>query len=91
MRYAEMTPEEREKLLDDPDNYPLPVTFLGKTGLLSFEAVELLREHEVDFDVDDRPAAEILDPECLARRDAESRAGSPAARLMSLLRPLAGR
>lgn len=60
MRYSEMTPLQRQQLFGDPGNYPLKVTFLNSTGLLNREAVDLLREQNVDFDVDDEQARRLL-------------------------------
>jgi len=61
VRYSQMSDEQRQQLLDNPEHYPLRVSFLGKVGLLSFEEVELLRQHDVDFDVADRQVAAILE------------------------------
>jgi hypothetical protein len=55
-----MSAEQRRHLLDDAANYPLYVTFLDKTGLLTFEEVHFLREKGVDFDVNDKQAEEVL-------------------------------
>lgn len=60
MRYSEMTEPRRRRLLADPDNYPLRVKFLGKVGLLSPNAIDLLIARGVDFEVDDGQAGEIL-------------------------------
>lgn len=60
MRYSQMSDEQRRQLLGEPANYPLRVSFLGKRGLLMPGDVELLRRHEVDFDVDDDQIEEIL-------------------------------
>lgn len=59
MRYSQMSDEQRQQLLDEPANYPLKVSFLGKRGLLMPGEVELLRRHEVDFDLDDDQISEI--------------------------------
>lgn len=55
-----MSPEQRQQILDEPDNYPLRVTFLGKTGLLTFEEAAFLRENAIDFEVDSSQIEEIL-------------------------------
>jgi len=60
MRYSEMNPSERERILGNPDNYPLKVTFLGNTSLLNFAAIDLPRSQGVDFDVDDEQARRLL-------------------------------
>ncbi|MHB1417590.1 MAG: hypothetical protein ACYC1C_20270 [Chloroflexota bacterium] len=60
MLYSEMSAQQRELLLDNLDNYPLRVSFLGKSGLLSAEGVALLRKNNVDFDLDDRQARNII-------------------------------
>ena len=60
MRFSELSPEERGVLLQEADNFPLRVTFLGKIGLLTREELDLLQAHGVDFDVDDHQVAEIL-------------------------------
>lgn len=78
MLYSEMSAQQRELLLDNLDNYPLRVSFLGKSGLLSAEGVELLRKHDVDFDLDDRQARSIMSGATVpkapwARRAAKSR------------------
>ena len=59
MRYTQMSPTQRQQLLENPDNYPLRVSFLGKSGLLTYEEVGFLREHAVDFDVDQSQLAEL--------------------------------
>lgn len=59
MRYSEMSDELRVQLLDDPDNYPFRVRFLGKEGLLSMEELLFLRDNEVDFDISDAQIEEI--------------------------------
>lgn len=60
MRYSEMGLRQRQWLLANPENYPLRIDFLGKTGLLGFEAVALLVRHGVDFDVDDDQITKLL-------------------------------
>ena len=60
MLYSQMSPEQRQALLDNPENYPLHVRFLGKVGIVDYEQVKFLRVNGVDFDVDDRQAAEVL-------------------------------
>ncbi len=60
MYYSQMTLRQRQELFEDPRHYPLRVTFLGKTGLLSFEAVSLMVSHEVDFAVDDGQFEETM-------------------------------
>ncbi|MCL5025935.1 MAG: hypothetical protein M1531_05510 [Chloroflexi bacterium] len=60
MRYSQMTLQQRQQLLEDPQNYPLRVDFFGKTGLLSVEGVALLICHGVDFSLDDAQANGIL-------------------------------
>ncbi len=60
MKHSEMSPVQRKLLLEDEESYPLRVTFLGKVGLLTMEQVTFLREHQIDFDVDDRQAAAVL-------------------------------
>lgn len=60
MKYSQMTPEQRKELLDNPENYPLRVAFLGKVALLTLPEVAFLQRNGVDFDVDDRQVAEIL-------------------------------
>ena len=72
MKYSQMSPRQRKELLENPDNYPLYVTFLNKTGLLTFEQVAFLREHDVDFDVEDR-LAEVVLGRAVVRRAAEER------------------
>ncbi len=72
MKYSQMSPGQRKELLENPDNYPLYVTFLNKTGLLTFEQVAFLREHDVDFDVEDRLAEVVLGRE-VVRQAAEER------------------
>ena len=59
MRYSQMSREQRQQWLGDPQSYPLRVSFLGKEGLLSYGEVAFLREHGVDFEVDDAQIAEI--------------------------------
>ena len=61
MRYSEMRDEWRHQLLDDPEIYPLRVTFLGKTGILTMEQVSFMRKNGVDFNVDDDQLLEILE------------------------------
>ena len=60
MQYSEMTPAQRGALLDDPDVYPLRVTFLGKAAILTREEIAFLRQNGVDFDVDQNQADRIL-------------------------------
>ncbi len=60
MKYSEMSPEQRKAIIDDPENYPLLVSFLGKTGLLMPPEVDFLIRSGVDFEVDDHQVAEIL-------------------------------
>ena len=60
MRYSQMSPEQRALLFDRSENYPLRIHFLGKTGLLSAEAVALLRQHGVEFEVDDKQVEAIF-------------------------------
>ncbi len=60
MKYSEMNPAQRKLLLEDEESYPLRVSFLGKVGILTLEQVTFLREHQVDFDVDDHQAAAVL-------------------------------
>jgi len=67
MKYSRMSLEQRKLLLEDPESYPLRVTFLGKTGIITEEQVAFLLENHVDFDVDDRQAAEVLGPEAVQR------------------------
>lgn len=54
-----MSPRQRQEILGEKENFPLRATFLGKTGLLSFDEVDFLRQNGVDFDLDDRQLAEI--------------------------------
>jgi len=61
MLYSQMSDDQRRQLLDDREMYPWRVTFLGKTGILSYEAISLLRDSGVDFDVDDHQIAEMLE------------------------------
>ena len=67
MKYSEMDPVQRKLLLEDEESYPLHLTFLGKEGILTMEQVLFLREHEVDFDVDDRQAAAVLGEQAVQR------------------------
>lgn len=60
MRYSQLSLELR-LLLEDPENYPLLVTFLGKRGLLTFEEIAFLRRNGVDFDIDDHQVATLLE------------------------------
>lgn len=60
MRYSDMSEEQRRVLLEDPANYPLRVRFMGKRGLLMPDAIVLLRQNEIDFEVDDVQIENIL-------------------------------
>jgi hypothetical protein len=60
MLYSQMSPAQRQTVFDRPENYPFRVSFLGKVGILSPAAVDLLRQSGVDFDVDDAQAATLL-------------------------------
>lgn len=59
MRYSQMSQEQRQQWLDDPQSYPLRISFLGKEALLSRPEVSFLREQGVDFELDDAQIAEI--------------------------------
>lgn len=65
MLYSCMSPEQRKTLLDDRENYPMRVRFLGKVGIMTQEELAFLRENEIDFDVDDRGAAAVLGPDAV--------------------------
>lgn len=61
MRYSQMNDEARKLLLDNPDEYhSWKVSFLGKTGILSYEEIAFLRQEGVDFDIDDEQASVAL-------------------------------
>ncbi|MHB1414519.1 MAG: hypothetical protein ACYC1C_04635 [Chloroflexota bacterium] len=60
MRYSEMSDKLRVQLLDDPENYPFRVSFLGKEGLLTMEELLFLRDNEVDFDISDNQIEAIM-------------------------------
>jgi len=66
MLYSQMSPEQRETLFGDPAHYPFHVNFLGKYGILSEGEISLLREHGIDFDVDDDEVANVLGPGVVA-------------------------
>ncbi len=84
MLYSEMSPEQRKTLLDDPEKYPMKVSFLDKVGILTREELAFLRENGVDFDVDDRQAAEALGEEAV-RTAAARRGAQPAHGLLALV------
>ncbi len=54
-----MSEEQRHFFLDNPENYPVRVAFLGKRGLLTSQELRFLRGKGVDFDVDDHQIAEM--------------------------------
>jgi hypothetical protein len=60
VRYSLMPLRVRQLALSNIDNYPFRTKFLGKTGLLGFEAIDLLIRNGVDFEIDDAQVAEIL-------------------------------
>jgi hypothetical protein len=65
MLYSCMSPEQRKILLDNPESYPMRVCFLGKVGIMTREEMAFLLENGIDFDVDDRAAAEVLGPDAV--------------------------
>lgn len=54
MRWVEMTLMDAKAVFEHDDNYPLTITFDGKTEQLDRPGVRALRQAKVDFDVDDR-------------------------------------
>ncbi|MHB1134018.1 MAG: hypothetical protein ACYC4L_16750 [Chloroflexota bacterium] len=87
MRYSEMAPWQRERLLADPANYPLKVTFLGKVGLLNAETIDLLRANGVDFVLDDAQTRQLLAGEPTTTGTAVDPAAPPLAALEGLPAP----
>lgn len=60
MRRAEMTLMDAKAVFEHEDNYPLTVTYQGRTEKLDRLAVEALRQIKADFDVDEREVAIAL-------------------------------
>lgn len=60
MLYSRMNSDKRKQIVEQSENYPLRVSFLGKTGLLSPGEVAFLRSRGVEFDVDDSQVQDIL-------------------------------
>lgn len=54
MRRAEMTLMDAKAVFDHDENYPLTVTYQGRTEQLDRVAVQTLRQAKADFEVDDR-------------------------------------
>lgn len=60
MLYSEMSEAQRQLLFDNPENYPLRVRFLRKSGLVTADVIVLLRREGIDFEVDDAQIEEIM-------------------------------
>lgn len=54
MRVGEMTLMDCQAVFDHDSNYPLTVTYDGRTERLDRDQVKVLRQAKADFDVDDR-------------------------------------
>lgn len=54
MRVGEMTLMDAKAVFDHDGNYPLTVTYEGRTAILDRDRVKALRQAKADFDVDDR-------------------------------------
>ena len=54
MRCAELTLMDRQAVFAHDDNYPLTVTYQGRTERLDRSAVGALLEQKLDFVIDDR-------------------------------------
>ena len=60
MKTNEMSLQDAAAIFDDAENYPLRVTFDGKTLDLDAPAVADLRRRRVVFEVDEAQVARIL-------------------------------
>jgi hypothetical protein len=60
MRVGEMTLMDAKAVFDHDGNYPLTITYEGRTEHLDRERVNALRQAKADFDVDDREAEQAL-------------------------------
>lgn len=56
MRRSDMTLMDAKAVFDHDDNYPLTITYAGRTERLDRPAVEALRKDKIDFEVDDKEA-----------------------------------
>jgi hypothetical protein len=60
MFYHEMSGQDRRAILEPEDNYPLLVTFDGRTQPLGRAEVQALLRAGQDFEVDESQASRIL-------------------------------